>query len=173
MGQVLRKPKPGDKDDLLLKEQLEIKKLIHEELDEKFASIESTIKSLDDFYQVIYEFVEILSEKKGAMQYKLPAKESLRKEVTAVLDNRGVLANKNLPLTKEEVKKVIQNVIKIENFQIGQGAKDIFLYIFGVPVVSLLAKRIIPGPTASIPDELFIPAVTSGTIIFLAKTNRI
>ncbi|KAI0531283.1 hypothetical protein KFK09_000836 [Dendrobium nobile] len=96
-----------------------------------------------------------------------------QKSDVAVLDKRGAFANKSFPLDNQELKQVIQNVIKIEYFQIGKGAKDIFLYIFGVPVVGLLAKRIIPGPTASIPDEIFIPAVTSGTIILLAKTNRI
>ncbi|KAI0531278.1 hypothetical protein KFK09_000831 [Dendrobium nobile] len=128
---------------------------------------------MDDFCHVIYEIVELLSEKKGAMQFKLPTKKNLKKEVDAVLDKRGAFANKSFPLDNQELKQVIQNVIKIEYFQIGKGAKDIFLYIFGVPVVGLLAKRIIPGPTASIPDEIFIPAVTSGTIILLAKTNRI
>ncbi|XP_028551741.1 uncharacterized protein LOC110109722 [Dendrobium catenatum] len=204
MGQVA-----GEKD-LLQKEQLDIKRLIQDVLDAKFTSLESTIETMDDFYHVIYEIVELLSEKKGAMQFKLPTKKNLKKEVDvsdffytnttqashfsniyhslyriirtynstssslqAVLDKRGAFANKSFPLNNQELKQVIQNVIKIEYFQIGKGAKDIFLYIFGVPVVGLLAKRIIPGPTASIPDEIFIPAVTSGTIILLAKTNRI
>ncbi|KAH0470972.1 hypothetical protein IEQ34_000695 [Dendrobium chrysotoxum] len=171
MGQAFRKLKPGQ-EDLLQKEQLDIKKLIQDVLDQEFTNLASTIKTVDDFYHVIYEIVELLNEKKGAMQFKLPTIKSLQEEVAAVQKKRGAYAVQSDYLNHQELKEVILNVINIEDFQIGR-AKDIFLFIYGVPVVGLLAKRIIPGPTAYIPDEIFIPAMTSGTIILLAKTNRI
>lgn len=77
------------------------------------------------------------------------------------------------PLNKKEFEKIIEKVIKFDSFYVGQGAKDLFLYIFGVPIVALFAKRIVPGPIRTISDDLFIPAVTSGTVYYLAKTNKL
>lgn len=77
------------------------------------------------------------------------------------------------PLNKKEFEKIIEKVIKFDSFYVGQGAKDLFLYIFGVPIVALFAKRIVPGPTRAMSDDVFIPAVTSGTVYYLAKTNKL
>ncbi|PKA62880.1 hypothetical protein AXF42_Ash018874 [Apostasia shenzhenica] len=174
MGQAVPKPKSGEQVELQDEENVELKKLIQGYLDDNFTNIEGTIKNLDDFYHVIYEIVEQLSVRRGAVQFRIPTIDMLKKEVDAVLEKRvGLLSSKNFPLTKKEVKEVIQRVVSIERLHIGRGARDLFLYIFGIPVVGLLAKRIIPGPTSSIPDELLIPIVTSGTVIVLAKTNRI
>ncbi|KAK8929025.1 hypothetical protein KSP39_PZI017552 [Platanthera zijinensis] len=173
MGQAWKKPKPGDQIASQQKEDVEIKTLIQNHLEANFSRMESSIQNIDDFYHSIYEIVEMLSAKKEAMQFKLPTTASINKVVNEVLEKRGRIASKNFPLTKEEVKEVITKLIKIENFHIGKSSKDIFLFIFAIPAIGLIAKRIIPGPTASIPDELFIPLATSGTIVALAKANRI
>lgn len=53
----------------------------------------------------------------------------------------------------------------------GIGAKDFILYIFGVPATALFIKqRIIPR---AIPNEIFIPVITSATVFVLAKLNKI
>ncbi|KAF7804011.1 uncharacterized protein G2W53_043122 [Senna tora] len=53
----------------------------------------------------------------------------------------------------------------------GIGVKDTLLYLFGVPATALLFKtRLMPLP---LPNEIFIPAVTSITVLALAKFNKI
>jgi len=76
-------------------------------------------------------------------------------------------------LTKEKFNQIISKVVSPDSFYVGQGARDVFLYIFGVPVLALLAKRVIPGPTQSISDDIVIPMATTGTVVYLARTNRL
>lgn len=53
----------------------------------------------------------------------------------------------------------------------GIGAKEALLYIFGVPVTALFVKqRVMPQ---SIPNEIFIPGITSVTVFILATLNKI
>lgn len=53
----------------------------------------------------------------------------------------------------------------------GIGAKDVFFYMFGVPSTAQIIKQmLIPK---AIPNELFIPVVTSVTVFLLAKLNKI
>ncbi|CAN4099944.1 unnamed protein product [Withania somnifera] len=53
----------------------------------------------------------------------------------------------------------------------GSGAKDILLYLFGVPVTALVIKQsIIPQ---AVPNEIFIPGITSATIFLLAKLRML
>ena len=53
----------------------------------------------------------------------------------------------------------------------GIGAIDICFYIFGVPLAALFIKQgIMPR---AIPNEIFIPAVTSAAVFVLAKLNKI
>ncbi|XP_042481937.1 uncharacterized protein LOC122062386 [Macadamia integrifolia] len=64
------------------------------------------------------------------------------------------------PLTKEGFRKISQ-----------RGAMDILFFIFGVPITTLFVKqRLIP---TAIPNELFIPGVTSATVFFLAILKKI
>ncbi|KAE9465842.1 hypothetical protein C3L33_02244, partial [Rhododendron williamsianum] len=66
--------------------------------------------------------------------------------------------------------KILQDVV-MEAGVSGIGAKDLILYIFGVPVTALFIKqRIIPG---ALPNEIFIPVITSATVFVLAKLNKI
>jgi len=53
----------------------------------------------------------------------------------------------------------------------GVGAKEALLYIFGVPVTALFVKQRV-GPQA-IPNEFFIPGITSVTVLILAALNKI
>ncbi|KAI8562490.1 hypothetical protein RHMOL_Rhmol03G0040400 [Rhododendron molle] len=77
---------------------------------------------------------------------------------------------KGKTLTKEEFQKILQDVV-MEAGVSGVGAKDLILYIFGVPVTALFIKqRIIPG---ALPNEIFIPVITSATVFVLAKLNKI
>ncbi|KAA3472124.1 transmembrane protein [Gossypium australe] len=72
-------------------------------------------------------------------------------------------------LSKEGFQEVLQEVL-IESGFSGIGAKDIFLYLFGVPVTALMIKR---QANLKIHDDIFIPAITSATVFLLAKLNKI
>lgn len=75
------------------------------------------------------------------------------------------------PLTKDEFERIFQQVIIGTGFTGIGGAKDTLLYIFGVPVTAFFIKqRVIPR---AIPNEIFIPGITSATVFILAKLNKI
>lgn len=77
---------------------------------------------------------------------------------------------KGKSLTKEEFQKILQEVIVDTGFT-GIGAKDILFYLFGIPVTALFMKqRVAPN---AIPNEIFIPGITSATVFLLAKFNKI
>jgi hypothetical protein len=80
-------------------------------------------------------------------------------------------SNKEGRLTGAEFQKIIQDLI-IESGVTGiGGAKDTLLYVFGVPVTTLFIKqRVMPSV---IPNEIFIPGITSITVLVLAKLNKI
>lgn len=64
----------------------------------------------------------------------------------------------------------MKEMIKESGFT-GVGAKESLLYIFGVPVTALFVKqRVMPE---AIPNELFIPGITSLTVFILAALNKI
>jgi hypothetical protein len=74
-------------------------------------------------------------------------------------------------LTKDEFEKIFRQVITRTGFTGIGGAKDTLLYIFGVPVTAFFIKqRVIPR---AIPNEIFIPGITSATVFILAKLNKI
>ncbi|XP_078178909.1 uncharacterized protein LOC144573095 [Carex rostrata] len=118
----------------------------------------------DDLYHAIFNIIQKLREKNGALQFKLPSKEELNDEFKE--------RSKGGKLTKQQCKEIIGKMITIERFSVGQGAIDILLYLFGIPICALMAKRIIPG-MKSISDDVVIPAATSASVIFLAKTNKL
>lgn len=77
---------------------------------------------------------------------------------------------KGKELKKEEFQKILQEVIS-DTGVTGIGAKDTLMYIFGVPMTALFFKqRLIPN---AIPNEIFIPGVTSAAVFLLAKLNKI
>ena len=73
-------------------------------------------------------------------------------------------------MTKAEFQEIMKEMIKESGFT-GVGAKDALLYIFGVPVTALFVKQRV-GPQA-IPNEFFIPGITSVTVLILAALNKI
>lgn len=74
------------------------------------------------------------------------------------------------PLTKEEFQRILQDVI-MDSGVTGMGIKDIFLFIFGIPIVTTFIKqRAAPNV---IPNDVFIPAVTSASVFLLSKLNKI
>lgn len=77
---------------------------------------------------------------------------------------------KGKSLSKEEFEKIMQAVVADTGFT-GIGAKDILFYLFGVPGTALFIKQRV-APRA-IPNDVFIPAITSATVFLLAKFNKI
>lgn len=73
-------------------------------------------------------------------------------------------------LSKEEFQRILQDII-LDSGVTGMGIKDIFLFIFGIPIVTTFIKQR-AAPNA-IPNDVFIPAVTSASVFLLAKLNKI
>ncbi|PKI31964.1 uncharacterized protein LOC116195572 [Punica granatum] len=120
--------------------------------------------NLGDFYRIICETVEEINKKLGNTQFRVPKVSTLRQAYETHHQGRGK------SLTKEEFQQILQEVIVDTGFT-GVGAKDILLYIFGVPVLSLLIKqRVLPR---AVSNEIFIPAITSATVFVLARFNKI
>ncbi|KAJ0977982.1 hypothetical protein J5N97_013456 [Dioscorea zingiberensis] len=101
------------------------------------------------------------------MQYQIPDKKKLNDAFNEIHKQS------DRELTKEEFANIIGKVITAESLFFGAAAKGTVLKIFGVPILATLAKRMLPGPTAFISEDVFIPAVTSGTVYILAKTNKL
>ncbi|KAF6146031.1 hypothetical protein GIB67_033390 [Kingdonia uniflora] len=117
-----------------------------------------------DFYQAVCEIVEEVNKNIDGTQLRVPNRNVLEK---AFNDHRE---GKTKSLTKEEFGKILKDVIFDAGF-IGTGSKDIILYIYGVPAISLFIKQLLI-PTV-IPNDVFIPGVTAATVFLLAKLNKI
>lgn len=73
-------------------------------------------------------------------------------------------------MTKDEFKKILQVVI-LESGIANAVAKEMVLYVYGVPITALFIKQcLVPN---LIPNHVFIPAVTSATVFVLAKLSKI
>ncbi|GKV40769.1 hypothetical protein SLEP1_g48372 [Rubroshorea leprosula] len=81
------------------------------------------------------------------------------------------VTDEKLMFTKEMFEEVLQEVVVESGFSAGFGAKDMLTYIFGIPMTALLIKQRF-GPK-TIPNDLFIPAITSATVFLLAKLQKI
>ncbi|KAK4799985.1 hypothetical protein SAY86_025350 [Trapa natans] len=119
---------------------------------------------LADFCRMVCETVEEINKKLGNTQFRVPKVSTLHQAYLEHHQGKG----KNL--SKEDFQKILQAVIADTGFT-GVGAKDILFYIFGVPVTALFIKQMVL-PNA-VRNEIFIPGVTSATVLFLAKLNRI
>lgn len=74
-------------------------------------------------------------------------------------------------MTREEFQKILQDILITDSGFTGLGAKDTLVYIFGVPLAALFVKqKLFPR---AVPNEVFIPGVTSATVFALAKLNKI
>ncbi|WOK94268.1 hypothetical protein Cni_G02970 [Canna indica] len=143
------------------------------------ASIENELRELitdetiqnsedfDGFCHELYKIIEKLNKKRGSIQLTLPSKEALQTMYKEHHKEKG-----KGRMTKDEFRKILKDVITLENFSVGRGALDTILYIFGAPISCLLAKRVIPG-ASSISDDIFLPAITFLTVLVLAKTNKL
>ncbi|XP_022842056.1 uncharacterized protein LOC111365752 [Olea europaea var. sylvestris] len=119
---------------------------------------------LPDFYHAVCQAVEDINKKIGSTSFRVPKTTTL-KEAYNKHHKRG---EKNL--TKEEFQRILQDII-MDTGVTGIGAKDVFFYMFGVPSTAQIIKQmLIPK---AIPNELFIPVVTSVTVFLLAKLNKI
>ncbi|XP_021908577.1 uncharacterized protein LOC110822712 [Carica papaya] len=122
--------------------------------------------TLTDFYRAICEVIEEINRKIGSTQFRVPPIETLDQAYKA-----HNLGGEKKTLTKDEFLKVLQEMVIGTGFTGVGGARDVLLFIFGVPVTALFLKhRIAPN---SLPDDVFIPAVTSATVYLLAKLNKI
>ncbi|XP_058749156.1 uncharacterized protein LOC131622140 [Vicia villosa] len=157
MGQSLKKLSSGTDE----KKAKELGPIINELYDK---NIKNASKDFPDFYRGVCEIVEELNKKLGYTQFKLPKTDELEK---AYNEHHN---EKDKVLTKEEFQDIMKEMVKKSGFT-GVGAKEALLYIFGVPVTALFIKqRVMPQ---AIPNEFFIPGITSVTVLILAALNKI
>lgn len=120
--------------------------------------------SLAKFCRAVCLTVEAVNAKLGSTQFRVPEIETLEQLYKKYEIRKGK------SLTREEFHKMLREII-IETKVTGSGAKDIFLYLFGVPVTALFIKQsVIPQ---AMPNEIFIPGITSATVFLLAKLHMI
>ncbi|VFQ71700.1 unnamed protein product [Cuscuta campestris] len=142
----------------------EIGPMIDECYDKYFVGITANW-SPADFCHAICQTVEDINACIGSTQIRVPKAETLE------LAYKKHHKEEGKKLSKEEFQKILQEII-MEAGVTGIGAKDILFYLFGVPVTALFIKqRILPA--SAVPNELFIPAITSATVFLLAKLNKI
>ncbi|XVF40908.1 hypothetical protein PTKIN_Ptkin01aG0154600 [Pterospermum kingtungense] len=115
------------------------------------------------FYRAVCETIEEINKKLGITQLSVP------KPTTLELAYGRYKEAAEGELSKEEFQDILQEVL-IETGFTGIGGKDILFYLFGVPVTGLMIKK---RAALKIPDDLFIPAITSATVFLLAKLNKI
>ncbi|KAL2534961.1 hypothetical protein Adt_08312 [Abeliophyllum distichum] len=156
MGQSLKKM--GNEDN----KNIEIGPVI-EECYEKYFQYQKW-ESLPEFYHAVCQAVEEINKKFGSTQFRVPKITTLEHAFNKHHQDKGK------SLTKEEFQKILQEII-MDTGVTGIGAKDMLFYMFGVPSTALLIKqKLIPKV---IPNEIFIPVVTSATVFLLAKLNKI
>ncbi|CAI0406091.1 unnamed protein product, partial [Linum tenue] len=122
-----------------------------------------------DFYAAVCKTVEEINKKLNSTQFRVPDKEKLKQVYNAHYKDDSKNKKKKA-LSREEFQKVLEEIIIGAGFT-GFGSKNIFLYIFGVPAAALFIKQRI-APTA-VPNDVFIPGITSATVFLLAKLNKI
>ncbi|KFK36967.1 hypothetical protein AALP_AA4G195700 [Arabis alpina] len=121
--------------------------------------------SFGDFYRIVAEAVEEINRRLGGTQIKVPSVDKLQE----AYERHNLGDGKKI--SKEEFQKLLQEVLIGAGFTGVGGVKEFLLFIFGVPAFAVFLKnRIAPS---SIPNDLFIPAVTSATVFLLAKLNKI
>ncbi|KAH7853777.1 hypothetical protein Vadar_006426 [Vaccinium darrowii] len=158
MGQSLQKFAPGNEENKVK----EIGPIIESCYDAHFYG--NKVQTPADFFQAVSDTIGEINKKLGSTQFQVPKPESL----LAVYEKHH--QGKGSSLTKEEFQTILQEVVLKAGIS-GVGAKDLILYIFGVPVTALAIKqRIFPR---AVPNEIFIPVVTSATVFVLAMLNKI
>ncbi|XWS43049.1 hypothetical protein CRYUN_Cryun16bG0067600 [Craigia yunnanensis] len=115
------------------------------------------------FYRAVCETVEEINKKLGSTQLSVP------KTTTLELSFERYKNAREGGVSEEEFQEIFQELL-IETGFTGIGAKDILLYLFGIPVTGLMIKN---RAALKIHDDIFIPAITSATVFLLAKLNKI
>ncbi|CAN0901372.1 hypothetical protein LINGRAHAP2_LOCUS21383, partial [Linum grandiflorum] len=124
-----------------------------------------------DFYSAVCLTVEEINKKLNSTQFRIPDADKLKKVYKSHYnDDDSRDERKKKTLSKEEFQKVLEEIIMGAGFT-GFGSKNIFLYIFGVPAAAMFIKQRI-APTI-VPNDIFIPGITSATVLILAKLNKI
>ncbi|KAL5720127.1 hypothetical protein ACHQM5_012823 [Ranunculus cassubicifolius] len=160
MGQSMKKLANGVTDETKAKE---IGPIIEECYTMYFAD-PNKIWTLADFYRAVCQTVEEINKKIEGTQFRVPRKEVLEKAFKEHHQGKGK------SLTKKEFREIMREVI-FDTGLLGTGSKDIILFIFGIPMVSLFIKKTL-APNA-VRNEVFIPCVTSATVFVLAKLNKL
>ncbi|KAJ7972124.1 Location of vulva defective 1 like [Quillaja saponaria] len=160
MGQSLMKFAPGNEE----KKGKEIGPIIEKCFD-KYLADSSKDLTLADFCGAVCSTIEEINVKLGNTQFRIPSTSALRMAYDRHHQGR------RRSLTKEEFQKILQEVITDTGFTGLGGAKDTLLYIFGVPLAALFIKqKVMPR---AVPNEIFIPGITSVTVFILGKLNKI
>ncbi|CAN0901369.1 hypothetical protein LINGRAHAP2_LOCUS21383, partial [Linum grandiflorum] len=110
-------------------------------------------------------FCREINKKLNSTQFRIPDADKLKKVYK--VNTKISLSNR---LHSQEFQKVLEEIIMGAGFT-GFGSKNIFLYIFGVPAAAMFIKQRI-APTI-VPNDIFIPGITSATVLILAKLNKI
>ncbi|KDP29266.1 hypothetical protein JCGZ_16655 [Jatropha curcas] len=160
MGQSLMKLAPGSEQN----KEKEIGPTI-EECYNKYFSDTTKEWTLADFYHAICQTVEEINKKLNSTQFRIPDVEKLTEVYEKHYKGKG-----RDQVTKEEFQKILQEIIIHSGFT-GFGSKDILLFLFGIPAAALFIKQRV-APKA-VPNDVFIPGVTSATVYLLAKLNKI
>ncbi|XP_019187853.1 PREDICTED: uncharacterized protein LOC109182204 [Ipomoea nil] len=158
MGQSLKKM-GNDDDDM---KGRDIQPIIEDCYDKYFVNTENW--TCADFCHAICQTVEEINTSVRSTQIRVPKTETLDRAFHNHHKGKGK------KLSREEFQKILQEII-MDTGVTGIGAKDILFFLFGVPVTTLFFKQRL-FPTA-VPNEVFIPAVTSATVFLLAKLNKI
>ncbi|XP_031103063.1 uncharacterized protein LOC116006717 isoform X1 [Ipomoea triloba] len=158
MGQSLNKM-GNDDDDM---KGRDIQPIIEDCYDKYFVNTENW--TCADFCHAICQTVEEINTNVRSTQIRVPRTETLDRAFNNHHKGKGK------KLKREEFQKILQEII-MDTGVTGIGAKDILLFLFGVPVTTLFFKQRL-FPTA-VPNEVFIPAVTSATVYLLAKLNKL
>ncbi|XP_023743573.1 uncharacterized protein LOC111891736 isoform X1 [Lactuca sativa] len=143
-----------------------------------------------EFYHAVCETVEEMNKMLGSTQFHVPKSSTLEQaynmcyfgEINVIqILMRSLEWNhgnelqkhhkgKEKSLSKDEFQKILQDII-LDSGVTGMGIKDILLFIFGIPVITTFIKQR-AAPNA-VPNDVFIPAVTSASVFLLAKLNKI
>ncbi|XP_042481734.1 uncharacterized protein LOC122062133 [Macadamia integrifolia] len=164
MGQALKSLAAGEDE----KKAKEIGPIIDECYNRLFSD-PSKFQNMDAFYHAICETIEEINKRLGNTQFHVPSTETFKEAFNKHHQTKDKDGNPK-PLDKEEFGNILQAVIR-DTGVTGVGAKDILFYIFGVPTTALVIKNsLIPSV---LPNELFIPGITSATVFLLAKLGKI
>ncbi|KAK9289324.1 hypothetical protein L1049_007479 [Liquidambar formosana] len=161
MGQTINKLTSGSEE----KKAKEIDPIIESCYNKHFAGTHGHKEwNSADFYRAVSETVEELNKKLGHTQFRVP------KAWTIEQAYKNHYESKEKPLSEKDFQKILQDMIVDTGFT-GIGAKDLLFFIFGIPMTALLVKQRVAPKV--IPNEIFIPGVTSATVFLLAKLNKI